>query len=229
MGNVDLSKDSWQLNDEILLKELLLILKTKRDPGKISKLAIHQFGSLQGVLKQPYHNLKTISGLTPSTIRGLKIIFSLCREMIKPTAYPIQKTRQLKDFSYFLLTTPQLKTQCIRLIFLNEENQILRDFIYKQGVGNYMRLYLREMIKEIFKAEVTRIVFIHHKIGKTSLPTSYDQKKFKIIQQSLENLDINLLDYLIITEHSLFSFKDKTTYSAHLFSIDDHGSAQAQQ
>lgn len=201
-----------KLSDKELLKELLFILKIKGDINSISDSALHEFGSISGVLRQSYQDLKKIKGLTPATIKRLKIIYSLCREIIKPDAYSANAPQTFEDLSYFMLTAPQFDGESLRLLFLDENHVILKDYIYKKGFGNQVIVYFREIAKEALKFGITSLVFIHHKLGASPIPSSHDKAKVKEFEMGFKKLDINLVDYLIITENSIFSFKNNAIY-----------------
>jgi DNA repair protein RadC len=201
-----------KLTDQELLKELLLILGVKGNVKGIAQAAVEEFGNISGVLRQSPSDLKKIEGLNLTTITRLKTIYSLFREIIKPNAYPAKETHTFEDLSYFMLTAPKFDGDSLRLLFLDEDHSILKDFIYKKGFGNHVTVYFREMAKEILSAGISNVVFIHHKIGPSSLPSPRDKEKFTEINSGLKKLDIKLVDYLIVTHDTLFSFNSNEVY-----------------
>jgi len=201
-----------KLSDKELLKELLFILKVKGDIDAISEAATHEFGGISRVLRQSSQDLKRIKGFTPTTIKRLKVIYSLCREIIKPDSYHTDTPQTFEDLSYFMLTAPRFDGESLRLLFLDENHVILKDYIYKKGFGNQIVLYFREIAKEVLKFGITNLVFIHHKVSASSIPSSHDKARVKEFEMGFKKLDIKLVDYLIITENSIFSFKNNRMY-----------------
>ncbi|MBX9805019.1 MAG: hypothetical protein K2Y18_04600 [Alphaproteobacteria bacterium] len=192
------------LSDQELLKQLLLTLRIKGDVEVISLSAIQTFGSLLEVLRQNPTDLKKIKGLTPSTIHRLKVIYSVFREIIKPDVYPTNTDDPFEGLSFFRLTAPQFDGEAIRLLYLNEDHGILKDFIYKKGSGNHVQFYARELVKEILGAGISNVVLIHHKEGSVK-PSPKDKAQFVAFGTSLKTLDIKLVDYLIMTKDAAFS------------------------
>ncbi len=201
-----------KLSDKELLKELLYTLSIKGDIDAISESAIHEFGNISAVLRQDHNDLKKIKGFTPATIKRLKVVYSLLREIIKPSSYSAKTPQTFEDLSYFMLTAPRFDGESLRLLFLDEDHVILKDYIYKKGFGNQVTVYFREIAKELLKFGIFSIVLIHHKLGSTSKPSSQDKVKVKELETGFKGLDINLVDYLIVTENSIFSFKNNRTY-----------------
>ena len=204
----------FKLSDQKLLQELLYTVGVNNEAEKMSKAALHEFGSIQATLKQPSENLKKIKGFNSGVIRHLKTVYSLLREIIKPEGYPLEPKRQFKDLSYFLLTAPKFDGESLRLLFLDENQGILRDTIYKKGSGNHVKYYFREIVKEILAAGVSRCVLIHHKLGSSPGPTPTDLERYNNLNNGLAALDLKLVDFLLISENAIFSLADKKLYPA---------------
>jgi len=200
------------LTDQELLKELLHALGVRWELDLISETAIHEFGSIQATLRQGSEDLKKIKGFTPTVIKNLKTIYSLFREINKPEGYPLELTRRFEDLSYFMFTTPKFDGESVRLLFLDENQGILKDYIYKKGSGNQVKFYLREIVREVLKAGISNVVLIHHKISTSPAPSPTDFERFKEFSAGFKVLDLKLVDYLLISENALFSFKDKKIY-----------------
>jgi DNA repair protein RadC len=201
-----------KLSDKDLLKELLHILRVKGDLDAISHLAIKEFGSLRSILAQRSEDLKRIKAFTPDIIKRLKIIYSLLRELIKPEIYP-PDVPTFATLAYFLHTAPHYAGECIRLLLLDENHTILKDFIYKIGSGHHVKFYFREIVKEVLHNGVANLVIIHHKISHSLNPTSIDRNRYYEYSKGFESLEINLIDYLIVAGNSLYSLKNNQLYS----------------
>lgn len=196
-----------KLSDKELLKELLYILRVKGDIDDISQSALKEYGNISAILRLSPQNLKKIKGFTPATIKRLKIIYSLIREIIKPESYPAKAPQTFEELSYFMLTAPQFDGESLRLLFLDKDHVILKDVIYKKGFGNQVTVYFREIAKEVLKVGIFNIVLIHHKLDSSSKPSVQEKAKVKELEVGFKKLDIKMVDYLITTENSLFSFK----------------------
>lgn len=196
-----------KLSDKELLKELLCILRVRGDIDKISDCAINEFGSLRAILAKSSEDLKQIKGFTPNVIKRLKIIYSLFKEIIKPEEYPSEPSQIYEGLSYFMHTAPKFDGECLRILYLDENQAILKDFIYKKGSGNQVIFYFREIVREVLNVGISNLVMIHHKIGATFNPTQMDHQKYKEFHAGFKALDLKLVDYLIISDNAIFSYK----------------------
>lgn len=197
----------FKLSDKELLRELLHILKVNGDIDHISKQAIKEFGGIRGVFEGRIEELKKINGFTPTVIKRLKTISSLFKEIIKTETYTRASSQNMNDLSYFKHTSPKVNGDCLRLLFLDENHTILRDFIFKVGSGSHLTFYFREIVSEVLNAGVSNLVLIHHKISASAQPLKEDTKRYQEIRTGFKALDINLVDYLIIAQDKIYSFK----------------------
>jgi len=200
-------------SDKDMLKELLYILKVRGNLDVMSESAIKEFGSLHGTLIQSSEDLKRIKVFTPNVIRKLKTIYAVFKEIIKPENYD-PGTQTYEGLSYFIHTAPNYDGDCIRLLFLDENFQILRDYIYKKGSGNRVKFYFREIVQEVLRTGVSKLVIIHHKLEICCTPSSTDLNRFKAFLSGFKALDIQMVDFLIISKKALFSFMQNKLYTS---------------
>jgi DNA repair protein RadC len=203
-----------KLSEKELLKELLHVLRVKGDIDAISESAINEFGTFRDTLAQGSDDLKKIKAFTPTVIRRLKTTYSLFREIIKPEDY-LTDAQTYEGLSYFMHTAPKYNGECLRILFLDENHTILKDFIYKKGSGNHVKFYFREIVREVLRVGITNLVIIHHKLGASQGPSTTDRNRFKEFHTGFKALDINLVDFLIISQKSLFSFKNSKLFPSH--------------
>ncbi|MBM3468632.1 MAG: hypothetical protein FJX71_04290, partial [Alphaproteobacteria bacterium] len=197
-----------------LLEELFYILKIKGDIKAIATAALREFGTFRSVLSQKSSNLRKIEGLTANNIKRLNTLYSLFKEFIRPDSYLTHTNPKYEDLSYFILTSPKFDGETLRLLFLDESKRIINDLIIKKGFGNHVKLYHREIAKEVLKAGISNIVLIHHKLISSPTPSLQDKKSFTELQMGLKGLDIKLVDYLIISQNTAFSFIHNKLFAA---------------
>jgi DNA repair protein RadC len=211
-NNAHSEKQHNKLSDKELLKSLLHVIRVKGDIDAISQSAIQEFGGFRETLAQGSEDLKKIKGFTPTIIKHLKVIYSLYRELMKPETYPTD-IQSFGTLSYYFHTSPKLDGECLRMLFLDENQNLLKDFIFKKGSGNHVKFYFREIVKEVLRVGVNNLVIIHHKMGIDCQPDLIEKKRYRDYLAGFEALAITLHDYLIICNNSIFSFDNNKLYS----------------
>src|SRR5579871_636441 len=134
---------SVRLLDQQLLTELLLAIGFKGDARVVSSEAINLYGDLKSVLRQNGENLKKVKGLMPKTVRNLKMVSSIFSELNKPERF----SNQFEGMSYFMWTASFFDSECYRILYLDHDYCIKKDFIVQIA-------YHREIVKEALENEV---------------------------------------------------------------------------
>lgn len=95
-----------------------------------------------------------------------------------------------------------------KVLLLNKANRVLG--IYKVSTGGITAttVDLRLLFTAALKAKATALIMLHnHPSGKT-LPSTVDKQITKRIKEAGTILDIEIVDHLIITPESYYSFMD---------------------
>ncbi|MFY0630029.1 MAG: hypothetical protein JXR05_06580 [Flavobacteriaceae bacterium] len=94
------------------------------------------------------------------------------------------------------------------VLYLNNSNKVLsKDQISKGGITGAL-VDVRLLYKRAIELSSIAIVICHNHPSGKSTPSLSDKELTQKIKMAGESLDIKLLDHLIITEKSYFSFAD---------------------
>ena len=95
------------------------------------------------------------------------------------------------------------------VIYLNSSNKVLmKSFLSKGGITS-TSVDLRLILKSALQIGAVGLVLAHNHPSGALRPSGADKNITKKIKQAAESLDIKVVDHLIITENSYFSFADK--------------------
>mgnify|MGYP003587025703 CR=1 FL=1 len=102
-----------------------------------------------------------------------------------------------------------LQTEEFWAIFLNQSNRIVGKSKLTSGGINQSVVDVRVLFKTAIEHFATAIVIAHNHPSGNLKPSSEDLKITKQIKEGGKLLNIELLDHLIITQNSYFSFADE--------------------
>jgi DNA repair protein RadC len=104
---------------------------------------------------------------------------------------------------------PVEKVACL---FLNSRNDVLERFVFSvmtNGTVDQSAVYPREIIRMAILNNSSRIIMAHnHPTGHAS-PSPADHAITKIMKDSAKLLGLELLDHIIITEDTHYSFQEQ--------------------
>ena len=95
------------------------------------------------------------------------------------------------------------------VLYLNQSNKVVDKWLASKGGITATLVDIRLILKRALENNAIGIILAHnHPSGKTE-PSRQDKELTVKIQQAAQFLDIKILDHLIVTEKSYFSFADQ--------------------
>lgn len=123
----------------------------------------------------------------------------------------LERFRVTSSISVFELMQPvigELPHEEFWIVYLNNSNRVIRYVQLSKGGITGTLVDIRLAMKTALELGATAIVLAHNHPSGTLAPSDADKKLTQKIKLASESLDIRVLDHLIITEKSYFSFAD---------------------
>lgn len=95
------------------------------------------------------------------------------------------------------------------ILLLNNDNKVLGYKLISMGGLTSTIVDIRVIMQTALKANAVALILSHNHPSGTLKPSQADKNITKKIKRAGEVLDIKVLDHIIVTEHSYFSFADE--------------------
>jgi DNA repair protein RadC len=188
--------------------ELLLSLGTPRRDCKIpAKEAIKKFQTLRGVLEASPDELEKIEGIGAHSAFGIKLVQEVAREYLRAKILdkPFYKSsREIFDYLYHSMRG--LKKETFKIIYLNNQNQIIDTIDLSEGTVNASSVSPREVIEGTIKFNATSLIFVHNHPSGNPEPSASDKSLTRELVFVGRVMRIKVLDHIIIGDNKYFSF-----------------------
>ena len=195
-------------HDYEVLELLLSYVIVRRDCKKIAKDLLSKYGDLYSLLKQSKDELETNSFITERIAIFLKVLFSMLEDQLYKKIYNekivISSNVQLLDYLEFSLLKRDI--EIFKVLFLNTQNELIREEELFQGTLDRSTVYVRELMKKVLKYNAKSVILVHNHPSGSLKPSQSDIILTKKIKEIFENVEIRLLDHIIISEKGYFSF-----------------------
>ncbi len=188
--------------------ELLLSLGTPRkDCKQQAKEAIKRFKTLRGVLEAPPEELQQISGIGSHSTFGIKLMQEVAREFLKEKIIdkPFYKSAQ-EIFDYLYHSIRDLKKEVFKVIYLNNQNQIIETEDLFSGTPDKGFVSPREVMERAIKHNATSLIFVHNHPSGNPEPSLSDKELTRDLVYAAGIIQIKVLDHIIIGNNTYFSF-----------------------
>lgn len=190
--------------------ELLLTLGTpRRDCKPIAKAAVQRFGGLKEVLESSPEELRQIKGLGLYNIFGLKLFQALSERYAKeklPKKVLLDSPQAV--VSYLQKKIGKEKKEHFLILALDSRSNLIRDYEISVGTLNESIVHPREVFKAATQALAAQVIVAHNHPSEDPEPSEEDLATTKQLTEAGLILGIEVVDHIIVTKNSYFSFKD---------------------
>jgi DNA repair protein RadC len=192
--------------------ELLALIIRQGDQQEnvldLSRKILNQY-SLQSLSTTNVAMLQKIKGIGRAKASQIIACFELARRMqsVKVTKKQIN---QPKDIALqYMSKVKGLKQEHIFGIYLDTQNQIIKEELLFKGTLDSSVVHAREVFTPAVQNNAAYVIVLHNHPSGNSEPSEADIATTKYLQESGNMLRIELLDHIILGEDSYFSFKEK--------------------
>lgn len=203
-----LKSKSNSLYDYEILELLLFNSIPRKDVKPLAKKLIQTFGSLGKTLYASPENLSLIPGISKSTIA----LFRLMQETLKRvTKEQLSENTLIGSWdqliAYARTSIGYKATENLHILYLNAKNFLITDEIHDHGSTNSISIYPREVAKSALYHDASSVILIHNHPSGVTKPSKADISITNDIQKALISINVSVIDHVIISSNSYYSFK----------------------
>lgn len=144
--------------------------------------------------------------------RALTIIAALELGRRRRSSEALEKRKISSSSSVFELMQPkigELSHEEFWILYLNNSNKVIQEIPLSKGGITGTLVDVRLAFKQALQLSSTAVILVHNHPSGNLNPSSADKQLTQKFKTAGESLDIKVLDHLIITEKSYFSFADE--------------------
>ena len=205
------------LEDYEILELLLFYVIPRKDTKAIAKELIKKFENLANVLKADTLELKTIDGLGASSITFLKMMGALPEKIYKDE---LKNQKLIKDdknkisdkevlLSFLRNKIGYEDVEKFYVIYLSSSNEVIAFEESSSGTLDRSSIYPREIYKRVIMENAKSIIIAHNHPSGNTCPSKCDIDITNEIAKGLKNFGALLIEHIIITRDSYFSFLEE--------------------
>ena len=205
------------LEDYEVLELLLFYVIPRKDTKAIAKELIKKFKTLANVLKADTLELKTVNGLGDVAITFLKMMGALPEKIYEDK---LKNKKLIKDDKN-KITDKEVLLSFLRnkigyedvekfyVIYLSSSNEVIAFEESSSGTLDRSSIYPREIYKRVIMENAKSIIIAHNHPSGNTCPSKCDIDITNEIAKGLKNFGALLLEHIIITRDSYFSFLEE--------------------
>ena len=199
-------------NDYEVLELLLTYSIARKDVKPIAKKLIEKFGTIDEIAKSDVKSLLEVDGIGEGSAVFLKLIgdiaLTLYREKIEDKDILTIKSKN-SLLSYLRGEIGYSPREEFKILFLDSSNKLIASETLFYGTIDKSAIYPREIVERVIKNRAKSVIFAHNHPSGSKKKKKKDIELTQYMYDSLKLLEIRLLDHIIITKNSYFSFLEE--------------------
>ena len=200
-----------------ILELLLTYCIPRKDTKPIAKDLLNKFKTLDNVFKADFDKLSVIDGLGNNSIAFLKLIGDLPSIIYKDEL----KNKKLVDKETLKISNKDILLKYLRnkigyeeiekfyIIYLSSSNEVIEFEENSVGTLDRSSVYPREIYKKVINLNAKSIILAHNHPSDNITPSKSDIELTNEIAKGLKNFGALLIEHIIITKNSYFSFLEE--------------------
>lgn len=173
-----------------------ILAKSGHSLSELGKLSIKQLIEFKGI----------------GEAKAVTIVAALELGRRRRTEDALEKKKISSSNSVFELMQPvigELPHEEFWVVYLNNSNKVIDRFQLSKGGITGTLVDVRLALKKALELGATSIILSHNHPSGTLNPSSADKQLTQKLKTAGDSLDIKILDHVIVTEKSYFSFADE--------------------
>ena len=200
-----------------ILELLLTYCIPRKDTKPMAKELLNKFKSLDNIFKADFDKLSAIDGLGKNSIAFLKLIGDLPSIIYKDEL----KNKKLIDKETLKISNKDILLKYLRnkigyeeiekfyVLYLSSSNEVIEFEENSVGTLDRSSVYPREIYKKIINLNAKSIILAHNHPSNNITPSKCDIEITNEIAKGLKNFGALLIEHIIITKNSYFSFLEE--------------------
>ena len=200
-----------------ILELLLTYCISRKDTKSIAKELLNKFKRLDNIFKADFDKLSAIDGLGKNSIAFLKLIGDLpsiiYKDELKNKKLVNKETLKISNkdilLNYLRNKIGYEEKEKFYVIYLSSSNEVIEFEENSVGTLDRSSVYPREIYKKIINLNAKSVILAHNHPSDNITPSKSDIELTNEIAKGLKNFGALLIEHIIITKNSYFSFLEE--------------------
>jgi DNA repair protein RadC len=198
------------LSDAELLAIFLRVGVTGKSAVDLARDLLQHFQSLNGIFAASISDMQQVHGMGVSKYCQLQAVLEMSKRALGETL------REEDSFSspgqvkaYLKLQLAHLPREVFGILFLDAQNRLIAYERLFEGSLMQTSVYPREVVKRSLTLNAAAVILSHNHPGGKAVPSRADEQLTDTLKESLNLIDVKVLDHIIVAGQDTFSFSER--------------------
>ena len=199
------------LSNQELLAILLRTGTRQASVFEIAQKVLNNLSSLTDLKKMTLQELQSLSGIGRVKAIELQAMIELGHRIHKYETIEMESILSSQKLAKKMQQElGDKKQEHLVALYLNTQNQIIHQQTIFIGSATRSNAEPREILHYAIKHMATSLILVHNHPSGAVAPSRNDDQVTKLVKEACDLMGIVLLDHLIVSHSSYFSYREKT-------------------
>jgi DNA repair protein RadC len=198
------------LSDAELLAIFLRVGVVGKTAVDLARDLLQHFKSLNGIFSASMDEVQQVHGMGESKYCQLQAVLEMSKRALGETLQQVDSfssPAQVK--AYLQLQLSHLLREVFDILFLDAQNRLIAYETLFEGSLMQTSVYPREVVKRALELNAAAVILSHNHPGGSASPSRADQQLTQTLKESLNLVDVTVLDHVIVAGQDTFSFSER--------------------
>jgi DNA repair protein RadC len=198
------------LSDAELLAIFLRVGVVGKTAVDLARDLLQHFKSLNGIFSASMDEVQQVHGMGESKCCQLQAVLEMSKRALGETLQQVDSfssPAQVK--AYLQLQLSHLLREVFGILFLDAQNRLIAYETLFEGSLMQTSVYPREVVKRALELNAAAVILSHNHPGGSASLSRADQQLTQTLKESLNLVDVKVLDHVIVAGQDTFSFSER--------------------
>ena len=202
-----LLRDPDGLTDEELLE--LLLSFSSEEPQKLTQNVLKEYPTVAQLMEASAKDLAQMEGIEQESVLLLRLVPELHRRYFLSRSHVESRLKDSHDFGHYLLPYYYgARDEMVYLLLLDGVGKVINCRMVGHGSVNSANVPIRRLVQDALTANASGVVVAHNHPNGIALPSQEDISATVFLRDTLDALDILLVDHIIIADDDVVSMRE---------------------
>ena len=202
-----LLRDPDGLTDEELLE--LLLSFSSEEPQKLTQNILKEYPTVAQLMEASAKDLAQMEGIEQESVLLLRLVPELHRRYFLSRSHVESRLKDSHDFGHYLLPYYYgARDEMVYLLLLDGVGKVINCRMVGHGSVNSANVPIRRLVQDALTANACGVVVAHNHPNGIALPSQEDISATVFLRDTLDALDILLVDQIIIADDDFVSMRE---------------------
>lgn len=208
-----LDRNIDSMPDHEILEMILFYAYPRRDTNEIAHRLINTFGNLEAVMDAAYEDLLQVKDIGENAATLIVLLSRYSKRYMKKANELKKEFTEEEIYNFLKARLCKEKNEIVVSIFCDNKGQFIKTAEIDRGTSTETAFRTRELVEAAIRCGASKVILAHNHPTGFAVPSQADLNATVDLREVLNQIDIELIDHIIVSDDDCFSMRKNKKYN----------------